>query len=537
MKINLTTLILACFTVCLSYAQDWKTYPYTPEGSLITFPKDEGAHTAEAIEWWYTSGEVTGETTGKTYAYMLSYFDYSYAGFDGFRILNLRDLSTGEFFQSTLPLTYNTLSTEAISIEAVVFRGITESWRNKLDHDNNSIPFQYTITAASDNGKIEFDYNTVKRPLIIGDTGLIDQGASRYSYYFSQTKNEVSGQITLNGVTENVIGTAWIDRQYGSFNPLSSEKYEWFSLQLSNDMDINLWNIFTAEGSIPDNSKFKILSAYVDDNTQYTISDFEIERLAFNCMPDLEKCYSKKWRLTSESKNIDLTIETRYDDAEVTLPFRFYEGTITISGTINGESVTGIGFAELVHTYENPSITLNAFADNMYSADTPISWMLNNPDDGRKVYYDVLYSTDGEEFISIVTDLTDTSFIWEQPALDQDASVWFKVVAHSVDGTLSSEVVSEALQYSTLSVASSVLNQVKLFPNPVQTHLYITMPFAVTRFQYEIIDVSGRLVLKNQTTQQDSNTLEIPLNQLTSGIYILRCTTQHTQKSFKFIKQ
>ena len=47
---------LFCFFLYFSFhgiAQDWKVYPHTPEGSRISFPKDEGRHPNDSVEWWY----------------------------------------------------------------------------------------------------------------------------------------------------------------------------------------------------------------------------------------------------------------------------------------------------------------------------------------------------------------------------------------------------------------------------------------------------------------------------------------------------
>ena len=61
---------------------------------------------------------------------------------------------------------------------------------------------------------------------------------------------------------------------------------------------------------------------------------------------------------------------------EVQLPFRFFEGATTISGTIDGQAVTGIGFAELLHAYEDPDIEITSPAGGVYDTSVPISWQL-----------------------------------------------------------------------------------------------------------------------------------------------------------------
>ncbi len=320
MKLKISILLLLTF-MCLDInAQVWKTYPYTPAGSLISFPVDEGRHNTEPIEWWYTAGHLTGHTTGKSYSYMFTFFYYPDSGFDGFRILNITDDATGDFYQDVRPLNYTTLSTSSLDIEADIFLGGMEHFRNKLDGSNNPIPFEYELFGSNGVTTLDLELVSLKRPLILGDDGYLDQGASNYTYYYSQTKNDITGSVTIAGVTENVIGTGWIDRQYGNFNPLTGEKYEWFSLRLSNDMDINLWNVFTVGRTIPNTPEYRILAAYVDDSNQTTSNDFEIERLEFFCTPDAVNCYSSKWRLTSVTHDIDLTITAKPIPVTLVIP-------------------------------------------------------------------------------------------------------------------------------------------------------------------------------------------------------------------------
>lgn len=68
--------VVACALLFLTSnftsAQTWKNYPYAPQGSLITFPADEGWHPSEPVEWWYTCGHLTGDSTGNSYSYMLT---------------------------------------------------------------------------------------------------------------------------------------------------------------------------------------------------------------------------------------------------------------------------------------------------------------------------------------------------------------------------------------------------------------------------------------------------------------------------------
>jgi len=534
MKLKFNLLFLLCAVSTFTFAQDWKTYPYNPSGQ-VAFSIDEGRHDSEPIEWWYSAGHVVGQTTGKHYSFMYTFFYFPQSGFDGFRILNITDDDTGTFIQDVKPLNYTTLSTTGFDIEAAVFAVGTEFWRNKEDVNNSPIPFEYELFAATSSSGLDIEFETLKRPLIVGDDGYLDQGENSYTYYYSQTMNEVTGSLTFNGTTESVIGTAWIDRQYGNFNPFTGEKYEWFSMQLSNGMDINLWNIFTTDRLIPNDDKYKILAAYIDESTQYTSDDFEIERLAFNCMPDGERCYSKQWRLTSTLNNIDLIITTLHDNTEVTLPFRFFEGATSISGTVNGVAVTGMGFAELLHDYEHPDISITSPISGNYDASMPITWELNNPDDGRPIFYDLEYSIDNQNsFNSIVTSLTNPSYLWTSPSISEADELWFKITAYSIDGVLNNTVISASALSATLSTNNPFLNAIKSYPNPARDIFNIEFS-SVLKGNYTIVDLNGRHIKTSEIF--NTQNLSLSTKHLKSGVYFVLIKSEKGNTNLRFVKQ
>lgn len=532
MKFKPYFFIMAVLASNFCYSQDWKVFPYTPRGSLISFPADEGRHSSQPVEWWYTSGHLTGNTSGKTYSYMLTYFYYPAASYDGFRILNITDDATGKFYEDTKADNYTSLATDHLDIHASVFSEGAETWSNNVDGNNKLIPFEYTIKAASSIVGLDLNYTSLKRPLILGSDGYLEQGLDNYTYYYSQTNNAVSGKLTLNGATEDVTGTSWIDRQYGNFNPWTGEKYEWFHAQLSNGMDLNFWNIFTTGNTIPDNKKYCILAAYVNDTNQYTMSDFKIERLGFNWMPDSMKCYSAKWRLTSAINKIDLTITTKNNNTEVEWPFRFFEGATTITGTVNGNTVTGFGFAELLHSYENPQVIIKNPDGGKYDTSLPISWQLTNPDDGRPVTYNLEYSiNDKTTFIPIAQGITDTSYQWNNSTLSNGDKIWFKITALSIDGKLQGTANSQSS--STVSIADPGNKKIKIFPNPVGDNLFLEPEFQMDNPPCKIIDVNGRVAY---AIKSNSISNKIDVSFLPTGIYFLRIGSGK-KGVIKFIKK
>ena len=440
---NKYILLIFMFLCLQANSQEWKSYPYHPEGSRIGFPGDEGFHPGESTEWWYINGHITGESTGDYYTFMISYFYEPIYIFDGFRIFNLCNETTREFYDETLPCDYESIAEDSLNIIATVGYPTThyEEWVTQTDSGGTMKPFQYHIAAISENGAIDINCNTVKRPLIIADSGFLYQGRSGYTYYYSQSMMEISGSITFNSTTENISGFGWLDRQFGSFNPNEGEEYEWFCIQLDNGTDLNIWNIFTDDNKIPDTSTYRICSIYINDSSSFTTSEFNIERLEFAFANDSARCYSQKWHLLADTFDIDLVISAQNSDNEVELPFRFFEGSIDINGTMQGAATQGKGFTELLHSYQNPDIDIiYPDSSSKWEGSEKIAWALKNPDEGMALNYDIDISTDNKNtFSRIARVYNDTGYYWNPAYFIEDTIVWLRITGFSADSTLSGD--------------------------------------------------------------------------------------------------
>lgn len=534
--------VIVFFCGLLLNAQSWKTYPYHQTGSVLNFPRDEGHHPGEIVEWWYTNAHVTGDSTGTNYALMLTYFYYPVAIFDGFRIFELSNENTGAFLTETAPCTYSTIDTSHLHIMANT--GLNgsghEEWKTQ---DSSGIlkPFQYHLNAAMPNGALNLTYNCVRRPLMVGGTGFLYEGVTGYTYYYSQTELQVSGTITMNGVTENVHGIAWIDRQWGQFNPNNGEKYTWMSLQLSNGMGLNLWNIFNTANQIPDTSTYRFCTVYENDSTTSLVNNFTLERLKFQFTSDNQKCYDQKWRLTYG--NVDLILTATQISNEVQLPFRFFEGSMDITGTVGGTPVTGAGYVELLHSFTRPNFSITSpQGHSALTGTVPIAWSLNNPDDGRPVYYDVDFSTDNKAtYTNIANHLTDTSYNWT-PALFSGTEVWLRITGYSIDTTLAGIQISDT---SFVYGASDILQlsngaSISVFPNPFGRQITIISNLnEPANVELEIVNTEGKTVKRYEKGYRSSGRHEFiwDATGAASGNYFYRFTANGQTYSGKFSKE
>lgn len=543
---NRIILLLIISTLLLSgvNAQDWKQYPYTPPGSAISFPMDEGRHVEEPVEWWYISGQLTGLETGFPYSFMLSYFYYPALGYDGFRILNICRDDTGEFYSDAQGLHYTELGEEGLNISARLMTDSIEWWTTSTDTSGNPVPFEYELSATAQIGDLHLSTKSRKNPLILGDSGLFNQGANSYTYYFSFTENVVNGSIRFNEISEEVSGTAWIDKQYGNFLTESEETYEWLSVNLSNGMDFVLWDLFTANNQLPDTSTYRHLSIWVDSLDQYTTHDYQLERLGYSYMPDKLMCYAQKWRLTSPTNQMDLIITTLNSHADVQLPFRFYEGATSVTGTVKGEQVTGTGFAELMKSYTPPEPALMYPRGGSWKDSLRIGWALLNPDDGRNVLYDLEYSTDGGSIYTVLTQgITSNSFHWKNPdGLSYGDSCFFRIQAYTPDHVLSGSVSSQypsIYQPDTTSVTGAQLQtsnpDFTLYPVPANDILIVKRDYPGP-FLYHIYNSAGKMMAGGEENGTASRT-DISIKFLEPGIYMIVIAAEGVEpKRKQFIK-
>jgi hypothetical protein len=235
-------------------------------------------------------------------------------------------------------------------------------------------------------------------------------------------------------------------------------------------------------------------------------------------MPDSLRCYSQKWRITSSIFNVDLIVSTLHLNCEVRLPFRFYEGSTTVTGTVNGADVTGAGFVELLQSYKNPEITVTD-TTNLGDASSLLTWKLNNPDDGNPLKYDLEYSIDTlKTFLPIITNVADTFYYWDTQALSELKNVWLKVKGYSIDNTLYDINVKKLKSNFTAINEAEYQERIIIYPNPSAGQFIVE---GENIRKIEIIDITGRTVYSsfvNQTRQS------VDLSTQQRGIYFVRIT-------------
>jgi predicted secreted hydrolase len=254
-----------------------------------------------------------------------------------------------------------------------------DHWFTK-NNDQGLLPFQYHLEISgnsqqdSQSMSLEVDMDCIKKPLMVGGDGYISYENDKKTFYYSLTRIIATGTIIIHGFPEEILGYAWVDHQWGNFfnqNPPPfglPMTYEWFSLQLNNQCEILVGDMWDREtGEKIDQSLTSGLNLIDSDGNSELLYDYMITPLRFWNDTTNTHFYSCQWHITEVSNSIDIVVTPLYSDQmmrfkenspilqqllEALFPSAcFWEGVCSISGTINGNIVNGKSYVELTHYY------------------------------------------------------------------------------------------------------------------------------------------------------------------------------------------
>lgn len=561
-KIFTIALAFSVFIATETFAQNWQTYPYSPLGSVLTFPDDDGMHLMNTTtEWWYVNMHLIGSApVYKEYDVMLCYFRLPAS----MRIFNIAEPSSGTFNTSvqSFPFPVFTQQTGHWEFEYSygVFPVITDS--SYWTFQSSGIPYQYVFKAENPdkNDMLNVILTSNRPPLIVGGDGYVpigDQGDS--SFYYSYSNMSVQGTIKFNNAQDDITsGIAWIDRQWGPFtvgtNP--DNMYEWFSLQmdepgaafgaLQSPSEFNIWQIFSGTNDIPYKPESRLVSGIYADDTQDTSSTFYFERLGYWYDQANGVYYSQGWRFINplQGVNIDMTPTIEDQVVDVTL-FKFWEGSTLLKGTVNNQPVEGVGFAELV-TDRNfqiisplPPTNLTVVSDSDHYS---LSWSAGTqgtyPLGGYRIYRS--FTNDGYwQYIASTTDL-----FYDDYSASLDSGYYYTVSSFDDQTATSGSYYAASVWVLPLGInaISDKSEPLLNFPNPFSANTTINFFLSQSeKVSLKVFDLLGREVITLMNAELDGgkHSISFDAENLPAGVYLLKLQTDTfiQQRRIEIIKK
>lgn len=342
-----------------------KGYKQVTGPRAFVFPQDHGPHPGYKTEWWYYTGNLFTKG-GRQFGYQFTIFrnqlnppqgDSDSLAYE--KNWNANQLYLGHFAISDVQ-NQDHIFEERFSRGAAGLAGAqsdpyriwVEDWEiRRMDSNGASDKnFPVQIAAAMEDGtSINLSVSPQKPLVLQGEQGYDRKGAGtgNASYYLSFTRMQTEGTITINGNQFEVSGSSWMDHEWStSALDEGQEGWDWFSIQLSNGYDLMYYQLRNLDGSV---SRFTTGSLINPEGEKIVINpgDVQIEVLDRWQSPHSNSVYPSSWRMEIPKANLTLELQTLFPDQEMNVSVRYYEGTLSVSGKMNGEPIGGSGFIEM----------------------------------------------------------------------------------------------------------------------------------------------------------------------------------------------
>jgi predicted secreted hydrolase len=328
-------------------------------GYAYHFPRDHGSHDEFHTEWWYYTGHLRTHD-GRQFGYELTFFRRSIDN-ESARI-NPSQWAIRHLYLAHFALSDHTHRTfryaEKISRAGLGKAGADADrlhvWIDRWTAESPPLqPSHHRLEASSHEFSIQVDLDSQKLPIIHGQDGVSRKGKDPHqtSHYYSMTRLATAGILMVDGERMPVTGMSWMDHEFGS-GVLGDDQigWDWFSVQLDNQIEVMLYLLRRRDGTVdPVSSGTLILP---DGRTQYLfLADFQVQALDHWDSPSSGAHYPSRWSISIPKIDLTLYVNVRQENQELittkSTQVTYWEGAVSISGTLKKHPVSGQGYVEL----------------------------------------------------------------------------------------------------------------------------------------------------------------------------------------------
>ena len=324
-------------------------------GWRYEFPRDHHIHEDFKTEWWYFTGNLA-DAAGRRFGYQLTFFR------QGIRHPAERDPAMSRFVVGDLKFAHFTITDVAgrqFRFEQKTSRGAfgeagfnegervawNQSWTLRRDADD-----VFHLAADMPNAALELRLRATKPPVIHGTDGISRKaaGEGHASHYYSLTRMQTTGEVTVDGRTFPVTGESWFDREWAT-TQLAPQQigWDWLSVQLDDGTELMLYQMRLENGAADAASSGTVV-AVNGDAAHLTSAEFKMEPTEFWKSDASGAGYPVGWRIEVPRERLQLTVKPALENQELALtPLIYWEGAVEITGTRDGKPIRGRGYLEL----------------------------------------------------------------------------------------------------------------------------------------------------------------------------------------------
>ena len=323
-------------------------------GYRYEFPRDHAAHEDYAIEWWYYTGNLQAKD-GRRFGYQLTFFRIGVTR----QPANpsrwaVRDLYMTHFAISDIEQkrfhSFDRINRAGVGWAGAAtdaYRVWNEDWSARLDGRD------HVLSASNGDYKLDLRLTPAKPEVRHGENGISQKGpsAGNASHYYSLTRLETAGQLTVGGETFEAAGLSWMDHEFGtSFLEEEETGWDWFSIQLDDGRELMLFQIRRRDGQIDPSSSGTLIER--DGRaTPIRFGEFALTPGDVWRSPASSAEYPTAWTIDLPQNQLKLTVRAAFADQEwrtaESTGVTYWEGSINVEGTAEGRRVGGRGYLEM----------------------------------------------------------------------------------------------------------------------------------------------------------------------------------------------
>jgi predicted secreted hydrolase len=322
-----------------------------------SFPEDHGAHPGFRTEWWYYTGNLfsAGE---RPFGFQLTFFRVQLkpvplisdsewrANQLYFAHFTISDLEAEEFLMAEKS-GRGAVGIGGVSSNGRQVRIFLHGWEAIIEEEN------HYLQARSDRFALDLALSSEKQPVLHGEGGVSKKGdeEGQASYYYSLTRMDTRGLLTLGGKDFEVFGASWMDHEFTS-NLLSENQvgWDWMGLQLSDGRELMVYVLRQKDGTLEPASSGTLVER---DGTPVHLpkKTFVIQPQGFWESPRSRGRYPSGWEVRVFPYDISLNVLPNMKDQELMTEYStrvtYWEGSVKVTGSAAGRAITGDGYVEL----------------------------------------------------------------------------------------------------------------------------------------------------------------------------------------------
>ena len=360
-KKSILSFVIAFFT---------QSFAFSSQSNVsYSFPKDHYAHPKFQTEWWYFSGHFQNSSFNQSYGFELVFFSVRFQNQSThtkfvnwkptpvyFSHFALSDKIKKKFY-------YNEKINRPIGNIAGdktnSFHLWNENWSALMVE--NSFHLKSNLVFENQSFQFNIKLYPLKPPVIHGLNGLSFKGYenNNYSHYYSISRLKLNGFIVVNGQKYNVQGSAWMDHEWMNnrrfYQNNNMPKWDWFSLQLDNNIEIMFYLIRSQNNQKPLSiSSGTIIDSNGKKSRHLFLHDVSIKPLKFWKSQKTNSLYPIKWKFEIFEKNkkiSELLVVPFFNQQELNTTkssqIIYWEGAVKVRGYFKKFNVSGQGYVEM----------------------------------------------------------------------------------------------------------------------------------------------------------------------------------------------